>query len=87
MWTEFITNNKNVESVILEKNFHLISEIDGLEETMDKLRSKMINDHISRLEKGECSPASSGVYINLVSNLERAGDHLFYVAHNVVDSL
>ena len=77
---------KNIESVILEKNFALIGEIDSLEDTMDKLRSKMINDHIARLEKGECSPASSGVYINLVSNLERAGDHLFYVAHNMADN-
>ena len=40
----------------------------------------------AKLEKGECSPASSGVYINLVSNLERAGDHLFYVAHNMADN-
>ena len=54
---------------------------------MDKLRSKMIRDHIARLEKGECSPISSGVYINLVSNLERAGDHLHTIAHNVVDNI
>ena len=77
---------KNVESVVLDKDFALISSVDSLEDEMDKLRSKMIKDHITRLEKGECSPISSGVYINLVSNLERAGDHLFYVAHNVTDN-
>ena len=29
--------------------------------------------------KGKCKPQSSGVFINLVSNLERAGDHLNYI--------
>ena len=38
-----------------------------------------------RLENNECSPASSGVFINLVSNLERAGDHLNYIAHALVE--
>lgn len=80
------TQFKNIERVILEKDLSIITEVDSLEEEMDKLRSKMIKDHITRLEKGECSPISSGVYINLVSNLERAGDHLFYVAHNLADN-
>ena len=66
-------------------NYEILPEIDRVEEEIDKLRSKMINDHIARLESGECSPASSGVYINLVSNLERAGDHLAYIAHKFID--
>ena len=76
-----------VERIILEGNLDVIHDVDNLEEEMDKLRSKLINEHIVRLEKGECSPVSSGVYINLVSNLERAGDHLHYIAHNVVDAI
>ena len=31
------------------------------------------------------SLSSSSVFINLVSNLERAGDHLHLIAHNIVD--
>ena len=76
-----------VEKILLEKEFELLEKVDSLEDEMDKLRSKMIRDHIARLEKGECSPISSGVYINLVSNLERAGDHLHTIAHNVVDNI
>lgn len=78
---------QKVEKVLLDRNLRLLADIDSLEDEMDKLRSKMIRDHITRLEKGECSPASSGVYINLVSNLERAGDHLHTIAHNVADNL
>lgn len=66
-------------------NYAILAEVDQVEDEIDKLRSTMINDHIARLEKGECSPASSGVYINLVSNLERAGDHLAYIAHKFID--
>ena len=77
----------NIEKVLLEKEYNLLSNIDSLEDEIDKLRSKMINDHIGRLERGECSPISSGVYINLVSNLERAGDHLHVIAHNIVDNI
>ena len=77
----------HVEEIVLNKNFEIINVVDSLEEEMDALRSKLINEHIDRLEKGECSPVSSGIYINLVSNLERAGDHLYYIAHNVVDNI
>ena len=76
----------NIELVLLEKEYHLINDIDDLEDQMDDLRSKLIKDHINRLEKGECSLSSSSVFINLVSNLERAGDHLHTIAHSIIDS-
>ena len=68
------------------KMYTLISEIDALEDEMDAMRSKLIKDHITRLEKGECSLSSSSVFINLVSNLERAGDHLHVIAHSIIDN-
>ena len=47
----------------------------------------LINGHIKRLEEGKCKPQSSGIFINLISNLERAGDHLDYIADTMVNSL
>lgn len=32
--------------------------------------------------RGECRPENNTVFINLVSNLERIGDHLSYIAHS-----
>ena len=78
---------QNVELVLLEKQYDLVTRIDELEDEIDALRSKLFKDHITRLEKGECSLASSSVFINLVSNLERAGDHFHSLAHNVVDKV
>ena len=77
---------ENVELIFLEKQYSLITRIDELEDEMDSLRSKLVKDHIARLEKGECSLSSSSVFINLVSNLERAGDHLHVIAHSIVDN-
>ena len=79
------TQYENVMDLVENQNYELIRKIDELEDQMDTLRSSMIKDHITRLEKGECKPNNSGVYINLVSNLERAGDHLNYIAHKIVD--
>ena len=78
---------EHIQKILLNKEYALLFQVDALEDEIDKLRSKMIRDHIGRLERGECSPISSGVYINLVSNLERAGDHLHLIAHNVVDNI
>ena len=62
-----------------------IKKSDDIENCIDQTRSQLINHHIKRLEEGKCSPESNSVFINLISNLERAGDHLSYVAHTIVD--
>lgn len=58
-----------------------IKEVECLEEKVDDLRKSIIDSHIVRLETGVCSPDSSPVLINLVSNLERAADHMNFIAH------
>ena len=68
---------------VLERNPGLLPQIDRVEEEVDGLRKALIDRHIQRLNEGACRPESSGVFINLVSNLERLGDHLTYIAHTV----
>lgn len=59
-----------------------LGDIDKLEDEVDAFRRKLIDDHIGRLNEGKCKPESSGIFINLVGNLERACDHLNFVAHS-----
>ena len=66
---------------VLERDPLLLPQIDRVEEDIDGLRRKLIDSHIQRLNAGACRAESSGVFINLVSNLERLGDHLTYIAH------
>ena len=53
-----------------------------IEERIDAKRKSLMKDHLKRLGSGECRPESSGVFINLVCNLERVGDHLNYIANS-----
>ena len=76
---------ENVKLIFNENKKELIKNVDMIEQEIDNLRSVMIKEHIKRLENGTCKPLNSGTYINLVSNLERAGDHLSYVAHYLAE--
>ena len=66
---------------VLERDPMLLPQIDRVEDEVDGLRRALIDRHIQRLNAGECRAESSGVFINLVSNPERLGDHLTYIAH------
>ena len=68
---------------VLDRDASLLPQIDRTESEIDAFRKQLIDGHIERLNQGACRPESSGVFINLVSNLERLGDHLTYIAHTV----
>lgn len=59
-----------------------LAEIDAIENEIDARRKRLIKEHVQRLGSGECRPESSSVFVNLVCNLERVGDHLNYIAHS-----
>lgn len=69
--------------IISEKDLSLIPKADAVENRIDSFRKRLIAEHIERLNSGLCKPESSGVFINLVSNIERLGDHLTYIVHTV----
>jgi len=72
-----------VKRIVLEKEYGLLVESDKLEDTIDNTRRALVAEHIERLAQGKCRPENNTVFINLVCNLERIGDHLSYVAHSV----
>lgn len=71
-----------VKKAVLDKQVELIKESDELEERIDNMRRELVNEHIERLSQGKCKPENNTIFINLVSNLERVGDHLNYLVHN-----
>ena len=70
------------KELILTGDLSLLPHIDSIEDKIDNYRKILIDGHIERVNTGVCNPAISSVYINLVSNLERLGDHITYVAHS-----
>ncbi|CCY07597.1 na/Pi-cotransporter II-like protein [Coprobacillus sp. CAG:698] len=69
------------KSYILEHQKNVLKSIDEIEDNIDDMRKLLVREHIERLNKGECRPESSSVFINLANNLERVGDHISYIAH------
>lgn len=74
---------KETYATLEAKEIAFLPVVDGLEDEVDDMRKKLIDGHIERLNGGYCKAESSNIFINLVSNLERTGDHLAYLAHSV----
>lgn len=53
--------------------------IDVLEEQVDDMEQSLRKNHIQRLNEGTCTPSAGVVFIDILSNFERIGDH----AHNL----
>ncbi len=54
------------------------------EEEIDKMERKLRKQHILRLNEGICSGQAGIVYVDIVSNLERIGDHAVNIAEAVL---
>lgn len=59
-------NNKKIMAPI---------EIEQIEDEIDELEKKFRENNIKRLNEKSCSAASSVIFLDLLSNLERIGDH------------
>ena len=72
--------------IFMSKDVSQITNAKIVEEEVDKLRKQMVDNHFDRLNRGECVASSSGVFVNLVNNLERAADHMMFIADNVYEA-
>lgn len=61
----------------------LAQEVTELESLIDDMEDKLKQKHIARLNTYECNGAAGIVYTDIISNLERIGDH----AVNIADSI
>ena len=71
-----------VKSITLDNDKSLLPESDALEDEIDEMRRALVAEHITRLSQGKCRPENNTIFINLVCNLERIGDHLNFIAHS-----
>ena len=68
--------------IILDGINGVIFASDTLEDKIDEMRRELVAEHILRLGQGKCRPENNTIFINLVCNLERIGDHLNFIAHS-----
>ena len=77
----------NADSIVDHPNLALLEESKKKEDEIDALRSEMIAQHMKRLTNGECSPNNSDVFVNLVGNLERCGDHFNFICERACEDI
>lgn len=66
-------NNKDLANQVIKKNVLIDNMIEDLR-----------TQHVLQLQSGECSPQSGIVFIDLISNLGRIGNHAANIANSVL---
>ena len=68
-----------------ENDPQLALQVEPLEQVIDDLKEKMRSRHILRLQQGSCSIETGFIWSDLLTSLERIGDHCSNVAGCVMD--
>ena len=77
------TVQKAVESLDLN-DFDLARIVMEKENLIDKMERKFRKNHIVRLNEGKCTAQGGMIFVDIVSNLERIGDHAVNIAEAVL---
>ena len=69
------------------ENVELAREVSvTMEDGVDAMERQLRHTHIQRLNDGSCTPSSGVLFIDLISNMERIGDHATNVAEIVLET-
>lgn len=63
----------------------LANDVLYMEDQIDEMERVLRKRHIYRLNRGECSGTAGIVFADIISNLERVGDHAANIARTVLD--
>jgi len=85
---EIYTVNREFLELVIDgiqrKNRRIKPEADIYEERINSLEDTMREEHIKRLNNGICEVDSGLVFIDIITNFEKIGDHTFNIAEAVV---
>lgn len=65
------------------ENYAALDAANVIEEEIDDYTKRMEEGHISRMEKGICTPSVGAQYLELSSNAERIADHMINIAKSI----
>ncbi|WP_391116071.1 Na/Pi cotransporter family protein [Psychrobacillus sp. L3] len=76
------TVKKAIEALDLNSD-RLAREVTEQEEAIDRMERQFRKNHFIRLNEGQCSGHAGVIFVDMLSNLERVGDH----AVNIADAI
>lgn len=72
-------------TALRNNNVVLAKEVILQDDIIDQMENDLRKGHIVRLNAGSCSAAAGAVYLDILSNLERIGDHAVNLAQAVIE--
>ncbi|MFC1856179.1 Na/Pi cotransporter family protein [Thermodesulfobacteriota bacterium] len=71
----------NSEIGVFNKKY--LTKAKAFERRINKFEDKFRENHIQRLNDGECSVSAGLIYVDLLTNFEKIGDHTFNIAEAI----
>ncbi|MCX7845212.1 MAG: Na/Pi symporter [Dictyoglomaceae bacterium] len=75
-------NMKNAFEMIRESHVSRLKEVESIEKEINNVVKEAINKHIERMKIGVCNPIAGLIFSDILTNLERIGDHSINIAQN-----
>lgn len=73
----------NAMTAYKDEDYSALEKANAIEEEIDDYTRRMEEGHISRMEKGICTPSVGAQYLELSSNAERVADHMINIAKSI----
>ena len=67
-----------------QKNLQAAADVVKKEVEIDSMERTLRKQHILRMNEGQCTGQAGIVYVDIISNLERIGDHAVNIAEYVL---
>lgn len=76
---------KEAMEMFITQNPEKQDEILSLENSIDRMERELQQNHVKRMAKGKCSPMAGIIFTDLVTGLERIGDHSTNIAFSILE--
>lgn len=82
-----IKSYKQSLTAIKDGDHELARSVIEREGEIDLMEKNLRKKHIRRLNEGKCQPAAGVLFLDIINNLERIGDHASNIADAVIDNV
>lgn len=87
MFSLVITTLAEVIEALDQVDINLAEDVIKKEEMLDTMERKYRKQHIIRVNEGKCSAQAGIVFVDVIINLERMGDHCVNIAESIIDGI
>jgi phosphate:Na+ symporter len=87
MWNELSSMMAETEEALKSNDTQIAESVLKREHRINHFQEDLKNSHVSRLNARHCNIISGIVFIDLIDNMEKIGDHLTNVAQGVIGKM